>query len=337
MNALRRSWAALAAALTLAGCATAGEPAPSAASAASAPAEAPHVRFEFHSGFLMNLHHFLYDAARHPAQLEQAAWAAPPTADERHALDEAAAYYRAHYASHRVPFDHELRAIELALSTHDDAQQSMRGLPLDRPLAAVLEAAAPAYARCLWPRHDGHNQAWIAHARALDARYGAAMQSQLERSLSHPLPTGVRVDVVYDTGDVNGAYTNEDPAQSVLPSTRPDYGGYATLEMLYHEASHVGATDTLEEAIDAEVQAQHRAPDHRLWHAAQFEAVGFAAQTVLQRDGIAYRPYAQANGVFEGNWAPYVPLLDTDWRRHLRGDTTLAQAVHAMVERLPQR
>jgi hypothetical protein len=325
----------LAVLLTLA-CAGAIAAEPAAPAASAVPVAQRRVHFDFHSGFLMNLHHFLYDAARHPEHLAQAHWAQPPTPDELAALQAGAEFYRAHYARHSLPFDATLAQIRVALSVADDSREDVGRLTLLDGLATVLQRAAPAYAHCLWPVHDAANRAWIAHVQTLDARYGAEVQQGVEQALQHPFPPGLRDDVVADTGDLNGAYTADSPPQAVFPSERADYGGWAALEMLYHEASHAGVTDRLSDRIDAQIAQQHRAPDHQLWHAAQFYAVGFVTQRVLHDEAaIDYQPYAQRNDVYGGRWAAYLPLLDGPWRAYLSGHGTMDEAVQTMVAALP--
>src|ERR1700761_9258356 len=88
------------------------------------------MRFEFHSAFLMNLHHFLVDAARHPGRVDAVKWDVPPTADEMAAMHEAVAFYAATFGKRSLLFDDGLRAIKHALARADDLQQRTAGLGL---------------------------------------------------------------------------------------------------------------------------------------------------------------------------------------------------------------
>jgi hypothetical protein len=323
-----------AACLPLAGCAGSGAiPVPPSVSTAP-PAAGARVAFDFHRGLLLNLHHFLYDAARHPERLAQAPWSTPPTDDERAALRAAVDHYGANYAR-LDPFDDPMVALRHALSVPDDERADVRGLALPAPLAAVLARAAPAYARTLWPAHRAADDAWIAHVRALDAPRGAAIQARLERIFGARFPARVRVDAVADTGTRQGGYTDDPPPQSVLPATRADYGGTAALEMLWHEASHAGPADALEQAFGEAIRAQGRAPSRELWHAAQFWAVGAVVADELRREGLAYEPYADKRGLYAHAWAAYLPLLRTDWQAWVAGAGTRDGAIVAMVARLP--
>jgi hypothetical protein len=300
-----------------------------------APASSP-MRFEFHSAFLMNLHHFLVDAARHPGRIDTVQWTVPPTAAELAAMHEAVAFYATSIGQRDLLFDDQLRDIKHALARADDARQQADGLGLPPALAAMLDRAAPAYARCLWASQDRVNRDWIARVQVLQARYGARIQPRLERIFEARFPASIRDDVVVTTGTFTGAYTDEPPAQTVLPSGWDEYGGLASLEMIWHEASHAGPDERLVGLIESEAHATGRAVPENLWHAALFEAVGVTVADVYASDGVAgYVPYADKRGVYGRGWAPYVPLLHDQWRAWIAGRGTLTGAVDAMLARLP--
>ena len=294
-------------------------------------------RFEFHSAFLMNLHHFLVDAAHHPGRIDQVAWTQAPTADEMAAMRAAVAYYTTTFGHRDLLFDDELRDIKHALARADDARQQAAGLGLPPALAVTLDSVGPIYARCLWAHDDQVNRQWIVQVQALEARYGARIQPRLERIFDARFPAVVRDDVVVTTGTFTGAYTDAPPPQTVLPSGWDEYGGLASLEMIWHEAAHIEPGDRLETLIEQEAHAAGREVPDGLWHAALFEAVGTQVAQVLAADGHGgYVPYADKNGVYRRGWAKYVPLLHEEWKAWLDGRGSLRQAVDAMVAKQPR-
>ena len=314
--------AALSVALLVAGCAARPEP-------------SRVLQFEFHSSFLLNLHHVLYDAARHPGKLDKLPWVQPPSADEMAAMREAVAFYAANVAQRDLLFDDGLGAVKHALATADDAREDPRGLALPPGLADALARAAPVYARCLWDAQDAANRAWMARVSVLEARYGAAIQPRLERAFGRAFPPRIRDDVVVATGTFQGAYTDEPPPQTVIPSGRADYDGPAALEMIWHEAAHAGPDDGLEQAIADAAKAAHRKEPDGLWHAAHFYAVGVVVQDVLKADGVDYVQYATKGGLYARAWPQYLPLLQSDWDAWVHGAGTQGDALRAMVAKLP--
>lgn len=289
------------------------------------------VRFDYHSGFLMNLHHTLYDLAMHPKRAGSLLARASP--DEAAALQGALAFYRTEYGKRDLMFDDDMAAIKRALSVADDARRDPHGLALPPALVDALAQAAPAYARLAWLDDDAINHAWIARARQLDGRYGAAVQAAVERGLGAGYPARpIRVDLVRDTGTRQGAYTD---TQTVIPAGRPSYQDLSSLEMLYHEAAHVQTADRLEHAIAVDAQQHGRDSDTELWHVLQFYTVGAAVGSALAGDGIAYVQYAERQGLYAGPWSSYMPLVDSDWKPWLAGREGWRDAIDRMVARLP--
>ncbi|MCU6497806.1 hypothetical protein LPN04_08380 [Rugamonas sp. A1-17] len=299
---------------------------------AGAGASQARVQLQFHSAFLMNLHHFLYNLGVHPEQVEKVGWTAAPTADEMAALRKAVAHYHDNYAKRDLLFDERMASIKTALSVADTRHEA-GGLALPPQLTATLDSVAPMYARCIWAQQDASNQQWIAEAKRLDARYGAEVQEAIARYLQTPFPlTPIRIDIVVETGTRQGGYTD---TQTVIPSGRPSYQGLASLEMVYHEISHIASTDKLENAIEARLKATHRNPDSELWHGVQFYTVGAVVKDAYQRDGIVYEPYADKGGLFKRFWTPLLPPIENKWRPYMNGKQTFDQAVTRMVDQLP--
>jgi hypothetical protein len=260
------------------------DPAPA---AVLSPAHA-RVRFDYHSGYLLNLHHWLYNLAVHPKQEASALHEA--TRPEAEALHAALAFYRAHYADSDLLFGEDMAAIKRALSVSDDARRDPHGLMLPPGLADALARAAPAYTRLAWSGDNAANRAWIVRAAELDARYGASVQARVEAALQAGFPARpVRVDLVFETGTRQGAYTD---TQAVISSGRPDYQGLAALEMLYHETAHVQTSARLEEAIAARARTRGREADSELCAGARPRrlcpvraAAGFVCGTVGRLHG----------------------------------------------------
>lgn len=290
------------------------------------------VQFAFHSGFLMNLHHFLFNFATHPDRLDEWARNNPLTANEEASLRQAVAFYQTSYGARDLLFDEKMAAIKRSLSV-DDARRDPQGLGLEPGLADALRRAAPIYDARAWAAQNAANRDWIAQVKKLDARYGDEVRKAIERGLAGRFPAApIRVDLVAETGKRQGAYTDR---QAVIPVGRVSYQGLASLEMLYHEASHVKTTDGLEQAVGARLKAAGRAGDSELWHVLQFYTVGAAVADAVRRDGIAYKPYADKAGLFKGYWAPFQALIESDWKPWLQGKESRENAIEHMVARLP--
>lgn len=316
-----------------------------AAAATLPPAAAPpaqRLRFEYHSSFLMNLHHFLLDASRRREALPPEQAACTLEEGEHTALNQARDFYAGQFERRHPLFDEGLSAIKQALRQADDGRVRAQGLAgLPEPLAQQLDAAAPGYRRCIWPAHEASNRRWIEQAQALDARFGAAVQARLERQLTQTFTRQpLRTDLVWVTGSREGAYSSDEPEHVVMPSGRSDYQGDAALEMLYHEASHVGVMRPLFLSMAEALKTTPRPNAQQLWHALQFYTVGLAVQEVLRQDGgRAYTSYAERADLYRlARWHHALPAIQAHWLPWLReGRPAFADAVDALVRALPQQ
>lgn len=331
-NASPRLWAAvLAASLVL--------PSSSFASQDERVAEVANLRF--HSGFWMNLHHTLYAAAwagrpeagtlralagRLPAPLD-----APLTPQERDAWAGAVEYYDREVASRDLLFGRGMEARKAALVAGDLSRDA-----IGADLRAVLESAAPVYRRHFWPSHDRANRAWIASAAERVRTAGSDVIARLEKLYGVPWFTSpVQIDVVW-VGNRQGAYaTNGPPPHVTIASGDPDIAGWTSVEIVFHEVSHVLIVPiqaALERALGS------RAREHRvLWHVVQFYLTGAAVQRVLAARGITYEPYLYSSGLFDRAWSRYREAVESSWQPYVEGAITRDEAIAATAGAIAEK
>ena len=301
---------------------------PDAAPPVQAPPAPPEpALFEFHSGFWLNLHQRLYvtSIGRRPAP---PGTPPPPSAP---AWATAMDFYKqrfGHLGGLGMLFNDDLVALNRTLSQLDSAPALARVEP---QLAAQLDAAASA-ARGDWPEQDRANHAWIAALEPAIARHGKALQAALVAALRAPWPSGpIRVDVSRFAGPF-GAYTMLHPVHITISSGDPAYAGDASLEMLFHEASHA-LIEPIEKKLDAEAARRGRGAPKDLWHALLFYTAG---ELVKRQLGPTYVPYATKNGVWARGWSDMEAALRRDWQPYLDGRVDVDHAVSALLEDLPE-
>ncbi len=301
--------------------------------------------FEFHSGFWINLHHFLYAQARKTLPIKSAREVALTVSDsdellrlssaERAAWNGSITYYATSIATRDLLFDDGLIAIKNAL---EDAESSADLAPAQIPkeLKDALLKAAPIYRAHWWRQHDAENHKWMAESEPLVARYGAAISQDLVRIYEAPWPQfPVRVDaVVY--ANWAGAYTTIEPTRPAISTSDPANQGAAALEVLFHETSH-GMMDKVTDAIraaESDVNAHRTGAPYRagsLWHAVLFYTAG---EVVAERIHGSV-PYAEKNGLWQRAWRPPIRvLLEQDWKPHIAGSVPLAASISRLVEDL---
>jgi hypothetical protein len=272
--------------------------------------------FEFHSGFWANLHQFLCEEAT----------ASKPAPSDSPEWRDAVQYYRREVINHDHLGDEAATWNNLLSAAGSAVELPTAGL--DPGLAATLKRAAAVYRREWWLQHERSNLAWIEAVEPLIAKYGSAIKKDIGRAYAVDWPAApIRVDVSAHASQY-GAYTTTDPAHITISSSDPEYQGRASLEMLFHEASHT-LDEKLRLALKNELDSRGKHFRRRSFdHAILFYTAGETTRRYLT----GYEPYGIRNGIVERGWPGSLPVLEKDWKPYLEGKVDLATAVHAVVE-----
>jgi hypothetical protein len=127
-----------------------------------------------------------------------------------------------------------------------------------------------------------------------------------------------------------GAYTTTSPTHVVISSTDPGYGGYAALEMLFHERSHAWGR-VMSDGVTTAATAQGVKTPPQLPHAIIFFTAGDLTARELKQHGVAYKHFA-AGGLYDRLCgAGCGDKLAAHWGPYLDGTRTRADAFTALV------
>ena len=293
--------------------------------------------FEFHSSFWINLHHFLYVAARahlhtRDSRREAVAGVADELreleslpAEERRAFESAVHVYQATLAQRDLLFDEGMRDLSTAIAQQESSL--MLDAPIDAKVAAALRTAAPVYRALWWGRHDQSNRRWVASVEPLLAQHGAALAERIAGIWSTRWPAErLRVDVCA-YADWAGAYTVVRPSRITIGSSDPDLSGSHALEVLFHEAMH-GIGSRVPPLLRRKAEPAKKEVPPNLIHALIFYTAGDAVRRRIP----AHVPYAESFGVWRR--LGFRDLLDQAWRPYLDGSSTLEEALDRIVAAL---
>jgi len=293
-----------------------------------------------YSSFWQNLHHFLYASAwagrAVPPGARPLAMSLPPGSDvsmtpgEKATWDKAVAVYDREFAAKDLLFDPGMTMIKLGLSDRDDA---LTDAPFDDELKLLLMSAAPIYRKYWWPAHDVANRAWIEDAARGMRKYAPAIIGRLTTLYGvRWFATTVRVDVVR-VGKSQGAYTSDNPTHIVVASADGSYGQWSSVEMLFHESSH-GLIQKVSAAVDGALAATKKRRSD-LWHVVLFYIAGEVTKQELANDGVQYKPYLYATGLFERAWSQFRGPVEQYVQAYVDGRTTLDQMAANLAAAVP--
>jgi len=315
--------------------------------------------FEFHSGFWVNLHHFLYlqgrarnlakeSAAQGTSAAKQGLPAPVSTdglsAEQLRAWNAAVDAYAADWSSRDLQLNLDMAVINNRLAELENCgelsgkNRLVCKADLREDLVTALDEAAPIYRARWWNEQDQENRAWIAHVAPLVRQMGVSLSADLAQIYQTAWPReAIRVDVVWSVGPL-GAYTTLNPVHVTVASSDPRNQGASSLEVLFHEASHALAGQ-LTEAITRECRQQGKPIPRDLWHAVLYYTAGEMTRRVYADSsnggsGSDYTPYADRNGLYDQDWSQYRTVLELYWQPYLEGKLTFDKAIERMITAL---
>jgi hypothetical protein len=314
--------------------------------------------FEFHSGFWINLHHFLYLQGRIRRSAGESSLAAPagqeglPRAvsvadlspDQLRVWNAAVNAYSADWSSRDLLLNGDMVIINNRLAELEncpDLSSKVRpecqaGLRPD--LVAALDEAAPVYRAQWWPEQDRANRAWISDVAPLIRQMGTSLAAQLAEIYRQEWPQGpMRVDVVW-AADPLGTYTTLDPMHITIASADPRNQGLAALEILFHGASHALSTG-VNQAITRECRQRGKPIPRNLWDALQYYTTRELVRRIYARSSPSGQDSDSAsasdvNSMYDQDWSRYRRLLESYWQPYLDGKIGLDTAIARMVAAL---
>jgi hypothetical protein len=295
--------------------------------------------FDFHSGFWVNLHHYLHALVRTSEPLVEDL-PASATAAEREAWSEAVDFYRTRFGKRNLLFDAILVTIKQQLIEADtlgnaaDPLSSLTGATAAAHRRA-LERAAPIYRKYRWAEHDAANKQFIATLQELLAKHGAAIAERLAGSYDDVWPAnGIRADVVRDAGPPGNAYTTNVPRPTHITIGAQGHGDTA-LELIFHEASHHWDQRLMKAVGDAADRLKVAAP-RNLWHALLFYNAGqITADTLAAAGRRDYVMMMVNQKIFD---APgWHAAISRHWPGFLSGEISRDEAILRILRDLPAR
>jgi hypothetical protein len=313
----------------------------------------PSPSFEFHSGFWINLHHFLYLQGRlrnNPGGEAKSGYvlnADSPTAmtpDEKKTWDAALAVYAADWSSRDLVHNGIMVLINNRLAELENCPElAGKSAPectsgLQPQLVTALDEAAPIYRALWWEQQDRENRAWIVAVAPLVRRMGARLGAELSEIYQSAWPEGrYRVDVSWYAGP-DGAYTSLDPVHLTIASHDPRNQGLAGFEMLFQEASYAVA-EGVDQTITRQCRQLSKPIPRDLFPSLLFYTTAeLVRRTFGDTPELAGLPAtrdhntdASRDGLRAHGWSDYQDVLERYWQLYLDGQISFDTAISRIV------
>jgi hypothetical protein len=277
-------------------------------------------RFEFHSDPRVNLHHFLYHAARNDLRGEEKLFGRVSLreGDRNKQLSPAdAAAFRtalevyAELGDGDLLFDQYLSGIRTALATdQQETNEAIVNLALE-----AITIALPVYERHWWAAHDLANRARIEELDGMVNDYGEAIGVTLATRYESTWPDKpIRVDLsAY--ANWAGAYATDGPNHIIMSSGADRHPGMLSLEILFHEASHTMPLGEHIRSTSLEAADAAGVDEDDLWHSYVFYASGEAVRNAVPG---GYQTYAEQFGLWnDGNMKAHHNGIADMWETEL--------------------
>jgi len=314
--------------------------------------------FEFHSGFWVNLHHFLYlqgrieraraDSAVREKEIQPQyklfASTDGLTAEQKKTWNHAVHIYAESWSSRDLSLNNQMLLINDRLAELEDcpdlagraARECTSGILPE--LVKALDEAAPIYRERWWPEQDHANRAWIATITPTVRSMGATLADELANVYQAKWPAKIHVDVVYYASQ-QGAYTSLGPLHVTVASADDRNRDLTGLQTLFYQASHVLAGG-VEQAIERESRRLQKPIPRDLWNAVLLyttaERTARVRSSMQTAPDAALKSAAQTDGnvLKERGWGVYDLLLRRYWQPYLEGhvdmDTAVAHLINAI-------
>ncbi len=289
--------------------------------------------FEITSHFWVNLHHYLHALARPGAPLIESL-PANATDAEKEQWANAVQQYRERYGKRSLLFDEEMVKANVALGAVS-SDTSLDGVTIAPEQRAILESVAPIYRTHAWKIHDDANRKFMIAASPLLKQYGPGIAARLAKTLDTSWPAKpIRVELVHDAGPPGNAYTVSETATITMGAEDPRHQGSATLELLFHEASHVWDSVLIKDVEDAAKRLNVR-PSRDLWHALLFFNSGTIVSEALAAGGDRdYQMYMEKEGMFDRVYRGMREPMRMHWTAFLAGTISRAEATERILRDL---
>jgi hypothetical protein len=299
--------------------------------------------FEFHSNYLMNLHHFLVkkgfqlpkeekDVIKQFDLLFKEEVKTSVKPEMKTKVMQAIQFYADSICPKNLLFDPQLTKLKYDLEactvlTDLKTKESIKGT------VDAIEKASRFYAEFFWQEQDKKNRVFVTGLLKQVKQIEKAVIDSSSKYYGYKYNgKKFRVDLV-DYATFYGAYTTTEPyINAVISSTDKRHEGTQGVEIVFHEVSH-GMIDKVFEMQEKISKELGKEVDHNVWHTILFYSAGTFVKNELAKQGITHELYIYKNNL--GKIPGVQKTLDAVvlyWQPYLEGKSDIGTAIRAILK-----
>jgi hypothetical protein len=299
--------------------------------------------FEFHSNYLMNLHHFLVkkgfqlskeekDPAKQFDLLFVNDLKTPVKPETKTKVMQAIQFYADSICPKNLLFDPNLTQFKYDL----EACTVLTDLKAKEPIKGTVDAIEKAsrfYAEFFWQEQDKKNRAYVTNLiKQVKQIEKAVIDSSSKYYGYKHNGKKFRVDLV-DYATFYGAYTTTEPyINAVISSTDKRHEGTQGVEIVFHEVSH-GMIDKVFEAQEKISKELGKEVDHNVWHTILFYSSGTFVKNELAKQGVTHELYIYKNNLAKiPGVQKTIDAIVQYWQPYLDGKSDMEAAVRSILK-----
>ncbi|MBK6446333.1 MAG: hypothetical protein IPF81_13860 [Bacteroidetes bacterium] len=267
--------------------------------------------FEFHSNYMLNLHHFLMQkgfkyklASSEQEKTFDALFGTDASVSasetEKQNILKAVVFYANNQANRNMLFDPEMTELKYALEEMNSVDDlSASKIPAE--VQTALKQADVYFQKNDWLAQDKRNRTFLLDKIETIRKIEEQTIAKCERVYQYKWNgKKFRIDLV-DYATFFGAYTTTEPfVNAVISSSDKRHEGSQGIEVNFHEVSHA-MSDGLFGAQMHFCDSMHLQMDHNVWHTLLFYTTGKIVQQQLASLGQEHELYLLKNKLAELN------------------------------------
>ncbi len=297
---------------------------------------------EFHSSYLVNLHHFIFNKAmrfsfyKNDNQKQYdtlfAELKTPVDDKTKSNVMNAVNFYVDSLSKKNMLFDKELTSFKYALQGSADFNELRKNSNSTLIIEAMQKADA-FYKKYYWTEQNKRNNEFIQTKITTITGIEEDVMANCSKYYQYTFSgKKFRVDLT-DYATFFAAYTTTEPyVSAIISSTNKKHDGTQGIEVIFHEISHAMIDSVF--VIQQNICTSKNLPfDHNVWHSILFYSTGTFVKNALSKVGQEHELYMYKNKLadFNPDIKKTMIAINNYWQQYLDNKISMQNAIEYIL------